>query len=279
LDRLTIEHNGFLTAHDAPENLAAQVFATLLERRDRYQWDEIVLSGVSQALGDAAAAANLTVETDQRSTFYRVPLARIRNGNTGWLETISRNSRAKIQQAGRTAETAGPLAVDAARSQEDADRYFDAMAALHQERWKHTAGGGAFTSPMIRAFHKLLIARGLAAGTVELLRISAGADVLGYLYNFIAGKTVFNYQSGFRRLPDNRDRPGLVAHRLCIERALQNGFDSYDLLAGDMQYKRSIAAPAGEMVWVRAQAPHGALALERAARSAKRRLGAQFGKV
>lgn len=272
LDRITIEHNGFLVRKGSAPDLMQNVFTNLLDRRQELGWDEIVLGGVGTAILDAARRAGLTSALDRQSNTYAVPLARIRASGKTWLDTLSRNTRSKIQQACRFAAQSGPLQIDAAHGLPEAMDFFEQMRGLHQERWKEAPAGGAFSTNETRAFHTRLITAGMANGTIELLRISAGDQPLGYLYNLISGNAVYNYQSGFRRQDDNRHRPGLVAHRFCIERALAAGFDAYDLLAGDMRYKRSIAEAGPALFWARAQAPHPMLAAERIARATKARL-------
>jgi CelD/BcsL family acetyltransferase involved in cellulose biosynthesis len=272
LDRITIEHNGFLVRKGSAPDLMQNVFISLLHQRQNLGWDEIVLGGVGAAILDAAQQAGLTPALDRQSNTYAVPLAHIRASGKTWLDTLSRNTRSKVQQACRFAAQSGPLTINAARDLPEAMDFFERMRALHQERWKQAPAGGAFSTNETRAFHTHLITAGMANGTIELLRVSAGDQPLGYLYNLISGNAVYNYQSGFQRQDDNRHRPGLVAHRLCIERALAAGFGAYDLLAGDMRYKRSIAEAGPALFWARAQAAHPILAAERMARAVKAKL-------
>ena len=70
--------------------------------------------------------------------------------------------------------------------------------------------------------------------------MSAGETAIAYLYNFIDGKTVRYYSSGFLYEADNRLKPGMVAHTLCIEHYLATGMDRYDFMAGEARYKTSL---------------------------------------
>ena len=63
------------------------------------------------------------------------------------------------------------------------------------------------------------------------------------LYNFVHGRRVMNYQSGFRYEDDNRMAPGFVTHALAAKFYKQCGFEAYDLLAGDESYKERLGDP------------------------------------
>jgi CelD/BcsL family acetyltransferase involved in cellulose biosynthesis len=266
LDRITIEHNGLLIDRDAPESLVETIFRKL--RVSEPRWQELVLSGVPQRYLDAARRADLAIEIDRVSPTYQVDLHAMQQADRSHLDDISGNTRAQIRKAMRLAETHGPLRLEPAADAAVAAEYFEKLREWHEARWK---GKGAFSNPLLLAFHRRLVANGFARDEVELLRASAGNEVFGYLYNFRYGKTLLNYQSGFRHFDDSRFKPGLLAHHLCIERARAEDYAVYDMLAGDARYKRSLARAAGELFWVRAQQPDGMLAAERLARRIKQR--------
>jgi CelD/BcsL family acetyltransferase involved in cellulose biosynthesis len=272
IDRITIEHNGLLIDREIPQAiLAAAVFQHLRMAVD-VSWDECVLGGVPLAYVDAARTAGLTVEIDRRSPCFTVDLHSLRSESATMLSRVSRNTRAQIQRSIRAASKDGPVAIEVAANVPKALEFFDAMKMLHSARWQSRGTAGAFSTPTQNAFHRRLISRGVPKAEVELLRATAGTRVLGYLYNFIYGGRVYNYQCGFVPEPDNRHRPGLVTHYLACERAKAAGLDVYDLLAGDARYKRSIAKPNEELVWCRIQKPNPLLIAERLARRIKGRL-------
>jgi len=264
LDRLAIEYNGIILARDAATGTLAHILQTLPG-----DWRELVLGGVPEAYLAVLEAAGLRAEIDRRSASYIVDLAGLRATGRDWLQTRSANSRAQIRQAMRRAERDGPLSITAAATVEQALDFFEGLAALHQSRWQTKGEAGAFGSPFERNFHHRLISIGLGQGRIQLVRVAAGEKIIGYLYNFIHRRHVMNYQGGFRYGDDNRDRPGLVAHALCIGMAGDAGLDRYDLLAGDSRYKRSLADHGESLIWCRAQRPWFAFTLERAARRLK----------
>ena len=57
------------------------------------------------------------------------------------------------------------------------------------------------------------------------------------------------YQSGLATFRDNRCRPGLAAHGLCMQACLERGLEEYDFLEGESRYKRGLSNTERELVW------------------------------
>jgi CelD/BcsL family acetyltransferase involved in cellulose biosynthesis len=68
---------------------------------------------------------------------------------------------------------------------------------------------------------------------------------------------------------DEKMRPGLVAHWQAIEYCLASGLQSYDFLAGDNRYKRSLSSREYMQYWVYLQRPRLKLRTEQLARRLK----------
>jgi CelD/BcsL family acetyltransferase involved in cellulose biosynthesis len=268
-DALTIEYNDFLVARSAPADTRDQILNALLSSGP--DWDELALSGIAPEIVSLAEAAGLHVETDRRSPVFGVDLCA-----GAWEDGLSPNLRAQIRQSRAFAERSGPLALTPARDTQQALEFFDALAVLHTAYWRGRNKPGAFATDFSLLFHRELIAGQNGSAGVELLQLTAGSQVLGYLYNFHYPARVYNYQSGFSYGDDNRHRPGLIAHVLAIALAQGRGARVYDFLAGDAHYKARLGAPMGSMAWCRAQKDRPKLAAERAVRrlyQGLRRLG------
>jgi CelD/BcsL family acetyltransferase involved in cellulose biosynthesis len=264
-DAVMIEHNNFLIDRSAPPGLIADILRSLMSAP--VSWDEIVLGGVSSALVAQAWAAGLTVVTERDASDFCVVLS-----EQGWDDLVSSNQRAQLRQSRSFAERQGPLMFKAATNPSEALESFEKMTALHNAYWHGRGKPGAFATPFSRAFHRAIITSQTGPGAVELLELSAGSEVLGYLYNFRYRDRVYSYQSGFAYSDDNRHRPGLLAHMLAIERAKDHGMRFYDFLAGDAPYKARLGQRLGKMVWCRAQKGRPLLAAERFARKLYRGL-------
>jgi CelD/BcsL family acetyltransferase involved in cellulose biosynthesis len=270
-DCAMIEHNNFLLARQAPSGLTTAIFRAL--RAADPSWDEIVLGGVSPNLVAEAEAAGLTMAIDRVSLDFGVVLA-----DAGlpqrWEDSLSSNLRAQLRQSRNFAERMGPLSLKAATDPVQALDFFDKMAALHTAYWQGRGKPGAFATQTLRAFHREIITCDRGPGRTELLELSAGSQVLGYLYNFQYGERIYSYQSGFAYGDDNRHRPGLLAHVLAIEQARERGMQVYDFLAGEAPYKARLGQRLGQVIWCRGQRKRPLLACERAARALYGRLRA-----
>jgi CelD/BcsL family acetyltransferase involved in cellulose biosynthesis len=179
-----------------------------------------------------------------------------------------------VRRTERHLEKAGALRIEAATTMTDVLTALDELARLHTASWKARGRPGVFASPLFRDFHERLVAKAFASGRIQLLRVVAGSETLAVLYNFVHDGTAFFYQSGLRLLPDKRLKVGLLAHALAIEHCRRQGLRRYDFLAGDDQYKRSLASGTRTLRWLvfrRASPKLRALGLLRQARRAIRR--------
>ncbi len=246
-DRIAIEYNGFLLDRAVAKEGASQALSALVADGG-LEWDSLFLRGLSQEFADAIVAGNYPARLRSRSPTAQVDLAALRATGQEFLERCSANTRAQVRRAIRQYEARGELRLEAASTVPQAQEFLGELGVLHQRYWADRGGDGAFSSDFFATFHKRLIEICHPKGRAELLRLSAGDTAIAYLYNFIDGKTVHYYSSGFLYEDDNRLKPGLVAHALCIERHLAAGRDRYDFMAGEARYKTSLGEPGPDIL-------------------------------
>ncbi len=269
-DRIALEYNGFAQPSADPATAAA-AFLWLI--RNLPAADELVVrnatAATSSALHHAAAAAGWRVRTANDSPAAVLDLEEVRKKGGDLLATLGKNTRAAIRRANRLYAEKGPIRVQHAGTVAQALGWFETMAALHTTSWQGRATRHAFTNPHFQTFHHALIERAMPGGHADLLRIAAGEEDIGYLYNFAADGWVMAYQSGLTLPPDNRWKPGLVCHAAAIAFCLERGDRWYDFLAGPARYKSSLANREISMKSLVAFAPKWHLRLEDAARRLK----------
>lgn len=255
-DSVFVEHNGpLVTGGNAI--LAAALHALLhapIGKTGSAFGRRVILSGVGPDVLEAARRLGAACHIRQTRLAPRVDLHAI-GGLDGLLESMSRSTRYQLRRSMRLYEKSGPLTLHAAQTVPMALEWFDRMAALHQASWNARGAPGAFAETRIRRFHHALIESGHPRGEVEMLRVTAGADEVGYLYNFRWRGRVYAYQSGFLYEADARKKPGLACHALAIEHYIAQGFDWYDFLAGDDRYKRAFTHDEVRMHWVELARP------------------------
>src|SRR5690606_25301162 len=106
----------------------------------------------------------------------------------------------------------GELRVEEADDPALAVQWLAELRALHERRWTPRGQPGSFASAFFRAFHERLVREHAGSGFARLLRVSAGALVVGYLYVFQWRGGCYFYNSGFNygALP-RYDSPGIAA--------------------------------------------------------------------
>lgn len=244
LDAPFIEHNApLLTAGAGPEVLAALMRAAWRVAGCR----RLMLGGVPPAVLRAADGWRARLREDLAPW---VDLAALRAGGQDWFATLSANTRYQLRRSARHFEAIGPLRLSRAEGLAQALAWLDALAALHAESWRLRGQPGAFAADFPRRFHRRLVERAEPRGELDLLKLEAGGETLGYLYNFRHGGRIYAYQSGLSPAHAGRHgKPGLTCHAMAIARALAEGFAAYDFLAGAARYKLSLANASAPLLW------------------------------
>lgn len=240
-DRGFIEYNGLLTAAAAPEHVAACVMQALLARND---WRVLRLAGVGPEcpLRDHGRFRR-RIRIDESPAYY-IDLQAVRAAGGDYLSLLSANTRGQIKRSVKdygAGETSIAIATDAAT----ATHWLAEMQALNEGRH----ADNAWDDPLFRDFARALVLRGQTTGEVELLRITHGDVLLGYLLNFRYGDRAMNYQSAFAPPVSPKAKPGLMCHAAAVTRYADAALSLYSLLAGRDRYKQSLATGQEMLEW------------------------------
>jgi CelD/BcsL family acetyltransferase involved in cellulose biosynthesis len=253
-DSVYIEYNGLLRDVTEPETLLDECVRAMRAApisRQRQRGRRIVLSGVDGAMPTALRSGGHHPWVRRAMAAPYVELCRLRQGGDKYLATLSANTRYQIRRSDRAYEALGGLVGRCAESNVEAHEFLAALADLHQTTWVARRKLGAFANPFFVRFHRELIERGLPRGEIELLRVTAGEQIVGFLYNYRFRLQVLAYQSGFDYAHGARHcKPGMTCHHQAIKRAIASGMNRYDFLAGEDRYKRSLANAEDVLYWV-----------------------------
>ncbi len=276
IDILFIEHNGFLCDRSYGAVLPMQCLQYVLSspdaRRQLGRWDEWRFGGVGEDYLKLLQATGLRIRYHSAKQSGVVDLDALRNSGQDYLASLSSNTRYQIRRALKLYGERGEVALTAASTEAEFSQYFQGLIDLHQTYWTSRGEKGAFGYKFLHDFHREIVLRHGPLGEVELLRIMAGDFVIGYLYNFSYCGQIGAYLSGFNYEEDSKLKPGLVSHYLAIQYHLTRAERTYDLLAGDMQYKRSLSMETPPLYWLDLQQPRYKLRLEDFARTARNRI-------
>ncbi|MBK6716179.1 MAG: GNAT family N-acetyltransferase [Burkholderiales bacterium] len=259
----TVEHNDFLVDRRYGDRLRT----AMLEHwaRSVGRSSELRLVGLTAEGWPETITAGLRRVIDQRPSFS-IDLNLVRAKAGDFTSVVSGHARRFIRRSLKEYATLGPVVVEEAQDAPQALRFFERMVALHQARWTALGETGSFKTAYRLSVHRGLIERGVPRGEVQLLRVAAGQSDIGYLYSFVRGDHLYVFQSGFDYgLLEKHGRPGLVTHTLGVQHNAAKGFRLYDLMAGESQYKQTIATHTETMTWLVLRKPSLRFAAESAA--------------
>jgi len=269
-DEAYVEFNDLLCLEGYEEVVVDELHRHLSSRR----WDELSLDGFMHTKASDALLRKFEGLPSQSRTvrsFY-VSLDAVRVSGQPFASSLSRNSRRNLKRTTTEYENDGSVSLDVAASESEALEMLDQLAELHQERWQQKDRPGVFDSAKFRGLNRLLIQRLFASGGVQLMRVNAGPSVVGVIFNLVQDRKVYFYLCGFRIGEVTNRRPGLLTVFHAIEHCLRAGFGEFDLMAGDVQYKRTFSDESRELVWTVFQRPSWKMTLLARLRDLKHRL-------
>ncbi len=240
LDDIYVEYNDFLAAPEASADLRRDIIDALA--REFSSADAMVFRNVRSPLAETvrawAAHGPWNCVTLSEQPVYVVDLNAVRSTGGNFLSSLSGSFKTKLRRAMEGYEQRGALSCRIASGDAEWRASWDRLAALHQASWRARGRPGVFTNNQLVAFHETL--QRCAPDAVHLFEVRCGAETIGVLYNFVHEKRVLNYQSGFKVEDDNKLTPGFVCHALACQYYLDAGFDIYDLLGGEADYKQRL---------------------------------------
>ena len=273
--RIESEYTNILAA---PENLPAawRAIFTALRAPAAPRWDEVVIANATtEAEAMIVRHTSLSYRRTENPSAY-VDLKDLRHSDArtlaDYLETLGRNTRSQIKRTKRLYAAEGAVSMRRAQSTEEAIEMFDALATLHEEKWRRRGARGLKSEGEYYAFHRRFIAENFHTGAFELLCARAGDAPFGYLYNFLDKRCVYFNAGGFVTRKDNRFKPGLLMQSLAIADHLQSNREIYDFMAGGDRYKFNLGVKGPALVSFSAQRSTPKLHLESAARRLKEKI-------
>ena len=281
-DSPCIEFNTLLCEHGY-EAAVARALRDAAERlRDEEPWDELVADGIVEGEGLSAlqeAFAGCPQVGQTKPSFY-IDLDAVRRGGKPFLEMLSAAERKHVRHSIRKYSEIGELRFEQADNVDDAQRFLDELIVLHQRTWNERGFAGSFASSAFERFHRKLVVRCFPAGEIQLQRVRAGQATIGVLYNFVFRGKAYFYQCGYDYSHGKRFAPGMVAQTLAIQWAADHGLNEYDLMAGDVDYKRKLSSTYRTLHWDAWQSPGVKMKAFELLRKTKRRLAqAQLGET
>jgi hypothetical protein len=243
-----MEFNDLLCAPEWEKPVARALSAHLAGRG----WDELDLQGCrrSAAIDALRQTFGMFPQTCRSVPSYYVNLQELRDQGITYETMLPYKSRYNIRQSVKLYREQGDFRVEVAHDAGTAVAMLEQLAELHQRRWTARGELGAFSSQRYMEFHRILIRNLFPTGAIQFIRTAIGAEPLGIAYNFVLNGKVFYYQCGSVFNEDKRSRPGVVTLYYAIQHSFDQGLAEYDMMAGDVQYKKTMSRHSRDLDWI-----------------------------
>jgi CelD/BcsL family acetyltransferase involved in cellulose biosynthesis len=234
-DQIWIEYNGMVG--DAALQVPA-LEAAIKSLTARPDISEAHLSMLPSAVGEALMQSLPRARIYQRVVGWARDLKGLRERGIPLLDALSPNTRYQLRRSRRRYEARfGPLFVEEAKSLDDAEDAWQQAGQWHRARWADSG----FINPAFLDFHQRLLKRGFDHGVVRIYRVGFGSETIAVLYLLCDAGRAYFYLQGVRSETDGHLKPGLTAHWALMQTLMDEGWDTYDFMGGDSQYKRQLA--------------------------------------
>jgi CelD/BcsL family acetyltransferase involved in cellulose biosynthesis len=240
-DEVTGEYMTWLCAPEAMARVSEEVAAHLLDAV-KPGWDLLRLEKLRPEAGihehlPRLLARGIAATTVNEHACFRSPALPLER----YLAALpSASFRHRCRRALRAGRDAGVELVRA-REPREATEMFTALRSLHQQRWTGRGLPGAFASDVFNRFHEGLVEPYTRDEKGWMMGLRRQGQWLAVRYLLRAGDTLYDYLSGVDTATETALAPGLQLHLMTIDAAAAAGLRTYDLMAGDQEYKRRLA--------------------------------------
>jgi len=157
------------------------------------------------------------------------------------FEFISKNTHSQLKRSINTIEKKlGEISFSFA-SKDNVLKYFFELGELHKKRWTDSPEGSGFDNQLFVQHHINFLTSN--SQNVDLVKVSAGRETLGYVYNIKFKKTVYFYCSGLNYdMAHKHIKPGYTIHHELMKHYRELGYHWYDYLGGYARYKGSLSS-------------------------------------
>jgi hypothetical protein len=237
-DQIWTECNDFLLDTQLQSVVREKMVDYLIEQKEL--WNELYIGLSNPHVIKAFEKKIATKRVDIDSNCFEVNLVG-KLSMEDYLQDLSKNTKKQILRSKKLLEIEGELSLKLATSDAEKHQYFNDMASIHIEKWGNTEFGSGFSNEIFNTFHRKIIFSKNDTDYCRLYRLALNDSPLAYIY-IIKDALVWNfYLSALKTHADNRIKVGLLAHTLVIEEAIINKATSYNFLAGEARYKRSMS--------------------------------------
>jgi CelD/BcsL family acetyltransferase involved in cellulose biosynthesis len=199
-------------------------------------WDQLSLANVAaddavmRKLAEELEARGALVSSRSGPACWRIELPATRDE---YFAILSRSHRKELRWCERKYFDTGLARLHTVLDASALVPTLERLTAFHRQRFPQSC----FLQNRFAGFHRAVLPRLLASGRLRLHWLELEGHCVAVEYHLQGDQTVYAYQSGID-VGALRHGPGRLAGLAVIDRALREGFRTYDLLRGDEAYKR-----------------------------------------
>jgi CelD/BcsL family acetyltransferase involved in cellulose biosynthesis len=238
------------------EDTALAAILGYLVREAPFPWHEIVLPALAEESRTVwlcqtlAAPLGLLPPTVASRPGVWVPLEPTALGAAGAKKALA-DARRRLR---RLAERA-PTRLIWANDEAGFCRYFPALIALHQRRWRRAGQPGVFASERFTSFHREVGPALARDGGLRIAVLEHDGRPVSIEYAFVFRRVLHSYQAAWDVELDQKIGLGKISTGFMIERAAAEGLVAVDFLKGVSEYKRQWSRRTHYQVDVRLERP------------------------
>jgi len=149
-------------------------------------------------------------------------------------EILSKSQRQKTRRVLNKFERNSDLTISVVKDKQEVESIYQHLISLHSKRWSRTNKPGAFSSKKFVDFHFKQIVVSFSKNELQLIKLCNKDEVIGVLYNFKYGSTIYFYQCGFDLENWSDISPGSLMHMWAIRQNIEDtDVSKYDFMMGD----------------------------------------------
>jgi len=249
-DQIWIENNDFLINNQHKKVIAYAIWQQLVEQKPDV--DEFVIA--MRHNSDQKKSINQLNKYTEKLLYseksYYLSMDELKSFDQ-YLSLLSKNTRQQIKRSIKLLKQLGDVTFNVITDEKQWD-LLQQSKHWHVDKWQQTSTPSGFCNPLFTDFHQHLIRANHLSTQTIVASLQISNELVGCLYCFIDGESVYFYLSNLKPMSDNRIKLGLAIHAFFIEWLIENAshITKYDFLAGDARYKKSLTNKQSEYCYI-----------------------------
>jgi len=238
-DQMWIEYNDFLLDNEDSKTIRNKIVEYLFKEKKLTQ--EIVYGLTKLDVFDSFKEQLKIMDMDSRTLLeskgHLIDYNKVSTDD--FSDLWSKNTRYQINRSKKILTQQGDISFRIITKTEEILGVFDNISDLHKKRWHNTKQGSGFSNALFKLFHERMITNNNEVLQISVLSLN-NKDI-GFLMNYVYKNTVYFYLSALSDEFSSKVKLGMLLHSESIKYYREQKIFYYDFLAGDAQYKRSLA--------------------------------------